>query len=503
MTSSINVRNVKYIYQLPALERLEICKILDKDDKWEELAGKWMQYDISVIYSLRKQKSPTEELLNNWGLQNHTILELFILLSKMKHYESMVFLKSFVDTKLHCLLNNDNKNPLRISNNQQVNKHAKDLKIGTQNFNQRISTRPDARKVILDENTKEASYKIINQSSDDLQSVVASSNSNNLLVPSLAHRLSLLQQDKTNSKKSQFPILKPEATLPSVSYNELEIATNGWLKHNILGKGGFGTVYRGTWKNTNVAIKRLEYKKTNSDESYLVQLQQSLKEIEILNSYPHENILSLYAYNLDGQVPCLVYQLMQNGSLEDNLLLKHKSRPLSWLQRHEIAKGTARGLQYLHTIGEKPLIHGDIKSANILLDKNLEPKIGDFGLAREGEKDSMKVSRIHGTRPYLPDDFLYGRQLSTKIDTYSYGIVLFELATGFPPYDDNRPQKKFLKEFIDSVEDQYLHLLIDKKAGEKDKQVYSNFIVLGKWCSNRMAQNRPEMELVFRKIDGL
>lgn len=204
-----------------------------------------MQYDISVIYSLRKQKSPTEELLNNWGLQNHTILELFILLSKMKHYESMVFLKSFVDTKLHCLLNNDNKNPLRISNNQQVNKHAKDLKIGTQNFNQRISTRPDARKVILDGNTKEASYKIINQSSDDLQSVVASSNSNNLLVPSLAHRLSLLQQDKTNSKKSQFPILKPEATLPSVSYNELEIATNGWLKHNILGKGGFGTVYRG------------------------------------------------------------------------------------------------------------------------------------------------------------------------------------------------------------------------------------------------------------------
>lgn len=101
--------------------------------------------------------------------------------------------------------------------------------------------------------------------------------------------------------------------------------------------------------------------------------------------------MSLYAYNLDGQVPCLVYQLMQNGSLEDNLLLKHKSRPLSWLQRHEIAKGTARGLQYLHTIGEKPLIHGDIKSANILLDKNLEPKIGDFGLAREGEKDSMKV----------------------------------------------------------------------------------------------------------------
>lgn len=84
---------------------------------------------------------------------------------------------------------------------------------------------------------------------------------------------------------------------------------------------------------------------------------------------------------------------MKNGSLEDRLSLKQQSQPLSWIQRHEIAKGIACGLQYLHTVGEKPLIHGDIKSANILLDKNLEPRIGDFGLAREGlERDSMKVS---------------------------------------------------------------------------------------------------------------
>lgn len=84
---------------------------------------------------------------------------------------------------------------------------------------------------------------------------------------------------------------------------------------------------------------------------------------------------------------------MKNGSLEDRLRMRQKSQPLSWIQRHEIARGTACGLQYLHTIGEKPLIHGDIKSANILLDKNFEPRIGDFGLAREGpESDSMKVS---------------------------------------------------------------------------------------------------------------
>lgn len=150
----------------------------------------------------------------------------------------------------------------------------------------------------------------------------------------------------------------------------------------------------GIWKNTDVAIKRIERKgQRGSDEDYIVQLQQSLTEIKILNSRAHENILPLYAYSFGGNAPCLVYQLMRNGSLEDRLLVKQKTPPLTWMQRHEIAKGAARGLQYLHTIGKKPLIHGDIKSANILLDSNFEPRIGDFGLAREGpERDSMKVN---------------------------------------------------------------------------------------------------------------
>lgn len=103
---------------------------------------------------------------------------------------------------------------------------------------------------------------------------------------------------------------------------------------------------------------------------------------------PHENILPLYAYSINGEVPCLVYKCMINGSLEDRIQLKHETAPLSWIQRQEIAKGVARGLQYMHTVHENPLIHGDIKSANILLDNNFEPKIGDFGLARAGSSNS-------------------------------------------------------------------------------------------------------------------
>ncbi|XP_076163559.1 serine/threonine-protein kinase pelle [Ptiloglossa arizonensis] len=504
MTSLSCTDKIKYIYQLPFLERSELCKILNQNDKWEELAGIWMNYDALTIHSLRKEKNPTDELLTMWGHHNHTIFELFILLSRMHHYQSMLPLKPFVETRFHILLHNGEGNLQRVLG-KRLNKNTKDLKIGTQNFNQVVPPEPNVPKIVIKANTKEESHKILNQPMQAMQIGITPSNSNNLLVASMAAAYSPSVQHVLNDGKNNNVIIpRTEATLPHATYNELFIATNEWNKHNILGKGGFGTVYRGTWKNTDVAIKKIEKRGADSDESYILQLQQSLREIKILNSCPHENILPLYAYSLDGRAPCLVYQLMKNGSLEDRLLVKQKSQPLTWIQRHEIAKGIARGLQYLHTIGGKPLIHGDIKSANILLDKNFEPRIGDFGLAREGpERDSMKVSKIHGTRPYLPEEFLHGRKLSTKVDTYSYGIVLFELATGLPAYDESRLENKFLKDFIDSWEDRDLPLLVDNKAGEKDKQVYNNLMVLGKWCANHMAQNRPEMDYVYKKLNDL
>ena len=504
--SSYCTDKIKYVYQLPFFERLELCKILNQNDKWEELAGIWMEYDVLTIQSLRKEKNPTDELLTMWGHHNHTISELFVLLSRMQHYQSMIPLKSFVDAKFHKLIYNGEGNLHRVLE-KRLNKNTKDLKIGIQNFNQIAPAEPNVPKIIIEKNTKEESYKILNQPMQALHIRDTPSNSNNVLVASLpaVQLLSpFLRCASSNEKKNnEAAVFQAETTLPQATYQELTIITDEWNRCNVLGRGGFGTVYKATWKNTDVAIKKLEKRGTDSDESYAVQLQQSLREIKILNSCPHENILPLYAYSLDGKSPCLVYQLMKNGSLEDRLLVKQKTQPLPWIQRHQIAKGTARGLQYLHTIGKKPLIHGDIKSANILLDKSFEPKIGDFGLAREGpEEDSMKVSKIHGTRPYLPEEFLHERKLSTKVDTYSYGIVLFELATGLSAYDESRLENKFLKDFINSWKNADLPLLMDKKAGEKDKQVYTNLMLLGKWCTN-IVQNRPEMSRVFKKFTEL
>ena len=129
-------------------------------------------------------------------------------------------------------------------------------------------------------------------------------------------------------------------------------------------------------------------------------MQQSMGELRILIAYRIDNILPIYGYSMDGAFPCLVYEFMPNGSLEDRLRCKQGTPPLSGRQRLGVARGTACGLNFLHTRSnrEKPLIHGDIKSANILLDKAFDPKIGDFGLAREGPQNQYtSVKVIHRT----------------------------------------------------------------------------------------------------------
>ncbi|CAM1323225.1 IRAK1 (predicted) [Pycnogonum litorale] len=194
---------------------------------------------------------------------------------------------------------------------------------------------------------------------------------------------------------------------------------------------------------------------------------------------------------------------MENGSLEDRLLCRDNTTPLRWRQRGRIVKGAARGIQFLHTAGEKPLIHGDIKSANILLDRKMEPKIGDFGLAREGPQGHytcVEVSSLHGTQYYLPKEYLINRTLSSKVDTYSFGIVLFEIATGLRAFDSKRSKCKELLEYIHDQEDN-IETLRDKKAGEEYKEWFVQLIELGKSCTSQMRRRRPEMVVVLQKLE--
>ncbi|ETN80373.1 hypothetical protein NECAME_18018, partial [Necator americanus] len=171
----------------------------------------------------------------------------------------------------------------------------------------------------------------------------------------------------------------------TVPYTELLSATCNFAEENVLGKGGYGIVYVGEWKHTKIAVKRFMANGNKGTHIQRERLRQSLQELRTLARYRHDNILPLYAFSLDGSEPCLVYQFMSNGSLEDRLLCRRGTAPLTWHQKKEIAEGTARGLHFLHCIASTPIIHGDVKSANILLDRHFEPKLGDFGLSRDGK----------------------------------------------------------------------------------------------------------------------
>lgn len=297
--------------------------------------------------------------------------------------------------------------------------------------------------------------------------------------------------------------MESAGSIPHIPYEDLQKCTNNWDPATLLGQGGFGKVFKGTWKCTKVAIKRIEPKKGNPQDQY-EQLKQSITELHCLNAYPHENILQLYGYSIGGAQPCLVYQYMSGGCLEQRLHIKDSTKVLTWPTRLKIAIGTARGLQYLHTLGSKPLIHGDIKSANILLDPNDTPRIGDFGLAKEGPQSHylyMKVSRVHGTKPYLPDEFLRGMKFSTKVDTYSFGVVLFEIATGLSALSNTR-ECKFLRDHVINFKGD-LEELKDGRAVGDDGGVFKGLVEIGRSCVQSRATDRPEMVTVLIQLEAV
>lgn len=296
--------------------------------------------------------------------------------------------------------------------------------------------------------------------------------------------------------------------LTHIPYEELKAATADWDQRAILGRGGFGVVFRGKWKHTDFAIKRIEYHghSVNEKQAIKIEMQQILNELKHLNSCRHDNILPLYGYSYGGAEPCLVYQLMAGGSLEARIA--NKLNPLTFAQRVNIAKGTARGLQFLHTFTAKPLIHGDIKPANILLDPCCIPKIGDFGLAREGSFEPMEVSKAYGTKPFLPTEFLFERKLSTKVDTYSFGVVLFILMTGLRPYDKSRGNNDdYLAKHIVRVNASTaidIVSLADRSMAMQTANariVYGNIIHCGLLCTNKLPQDRPEMVQVMEILE--
>ncbi|XP_033744902.1 receptor-like kinase LIP2 isoform X2 [Pecten maximus] len=302
---------------------------------------------------------------------------------------------------------------------------------------------------------------------------------------------------------------------PSFTYKEINHATNGFNDKYKLGQGSFGEVYKGRLKNSQCAIKRLFSGSEGDQES-----QSHLKtELKTLIRYRHENIVALYGYTLEGSDVCLVYQFMPNGSLEDRLSCKSGTRPLTWQERLMIVRGASCGLQYLHTLGTSPLIHGDIKSANILLDKHLEAKISDLGMAKHAQKGSTTGALTHITKQqmgtkeyiskaYLPPEAQRGSQMSIKGDTFSFGVVMLEVCTGEQAYDEKREGgdakylERYVKEYLEDSQTRYEDLC-DKKAGECPSVIYNKLFHISLQCTQKKKKDRPDMVKVHLGLEEL
>ncbi|VFQ72158.1 unnamed protein product [Cuscuta campestris] len=222
------------------------------------------------------------------------------------------------------------------------------------------------------------------------------------------------------------------------SLRELEMATNVFSADNVIGEGGYGVVYKGLLPDgVVVAVKNLLNNKGQAEKEFKV-------EVEAIGKVRHKNLVGLLGYCAEGTQRLLVYEYVDNGNLEQWL---HGDvgpvSPLTWDIRMKIAVGIARGLAYLHEGLEPKVVHRDIKSSNILLDRKWNAKVSDFGLAKllGGEK-SYVTTRVMGTFGYVSPDYASTGMLNEGSDVYSFGVLLMEIVTGRSPVDYSKPPGK-------------------------------------------------------------
>ncbi|CAM8900559.1 unnamed protein product [Rhodiola kirilowii] len=242
------------------------------------------------------------------------------------------------------------------------------------------------------------------------------------------HNLYYLSSSKSKEPLSINVAIFEQALLKLTMADVLE-ATNNFCKTNIIGDGGFGTVYRAELPDgRTVAIKKLNQGKTQGQREFLA-------EMETLGKVKHPNLVSLLGYCSITDEKLLIYEYMVNGSLDRWLRGKSGARDvLDWTKRLKIATGGARGLAFLHHGFLPHIIHRDIKASNILLDDDFEPKLADFGLARLVSACETHVSTdIAGTFGYIPPEYGQTWKSTTRGDVYSFGVIMLELVTGKEP----------------------------------------------------------------------
>ncbi|KAJ3670317.1 hypothetical protein LUZ60_010641 [Juncus effusus] len=217
-----------------------------------------------------------------------------------------------------------------------------------------------------------------------------------------------------------------DLSLPLFDINIITKATNDFSLSNKLGEGGFGTVYKGELEGgVSIAVKRLAKFSTQGVDEFK-------NEVILIAKLQHVNLVRLLGCCIEGEERMLVYEYMENKSLDTIIFDKSRSGQLDWHKRFEIIIGVARGMLYLHQDSRLRVIHRDLKASNILLDKNMNPKISDFGVARifgGNEKDSY-TNRVVGTYGYMSPEYAMDGIFSVKSDVFSFGVLILEIVSG-------------------------------------------------------------------------
>ncbi|KAL3615152.1 hypothetical protein CASFOL_040813 [Castilleja foliolosa] len=282
---------------------------------------------------------------------------------------------------------------------------------------------------------------------------------------------------------------------------QIRAATNNFDAKNKIGEGGFGPVYKGQLPDrTVIAVKQLSTRSRQGNREFL-------NEIGMISCLQHPNLVKLYGCCIERDQLLVVYEYMENNSLAQVLFDSNKSQViLDWPTRFKICIGIARGLAFLHEESRLKIVHRDIKATNVLLDKDLNPKISDFGLARLNEDEKTHIStKVAGTIGYMAPEYALWGYLTDKADVYSFGVVILEVVSG-KSNNNYMPSHNFvclLDWACHLQESKNIDELIDERLGSKvDKEEIERTVRVALLCTNVTPSVRPTMSEVVQMLLG-
>ncbi|KAL3839925.1 hypothetical protein ACJIZ3_024516 [Penstemon smallii] len=301
-----------------------------------------------------------------------------------------------------------------------------------------------------------------------------------------------------NQSLTKFP-MKMDG-VKAFSFEDLQTATNNFSTTTQIGQGGYGKVYKGTLADgVVVAIKRAQQGSLQGDKEFYT-------EIEMLSRLHHRNLVALVGYCDEKDEQMLVYEFMPNGSLHDLLSARYRA-PLGFGTRLHIALNASRGILYLHTEADPPIIHRDIKANNILLDSKMTAKVSDFGISRlapisdpKGLTTAHISTIVKGTPGYVDPEYFLTNKLTEKSDVYSLGIVFLELLTGMQPISHGR---NIVREVNTAHQSGMMFSIIDRNMGQYPSEGVKKFMALAMRCSSDETKDRPLMLEVVRELENI